>query len=277
MMSFQGCSSGRSFLTFVILFGLLLAGAQGFYGSYPTSFGTSTYPHHRGMHIHSPFSHAGSTWDGYGHDDFYSSSYRRQPCPVYQGMEVSQWARHASDDLAASVALPGVRPSHRQVTLHESGTAIHIRAFRALTARRACLPKDAEISYDGSAEVFDTVLNVPKGWDASRARVRSADGGLQIFVPLTKAAQRIPRHTFAPDSVSHASAPNTFVHKSEEQRTQQSAFLTKEVNFAKQDGWLLKLPSSHGIEVVEEEFPAPVKSGDAAEGFWDNRGEFQYY
>jgi len=37
------------------------------------------------------------------------------------------------------------------------------------------------------------------------------------------------------------------------------------------------LPSSEGIVVVEEEYLYPEKNVDAAEGWTDNRGEFQLY
>lgn len=37
------------------------------------------------------------------------------------------------------------------------------------------------------------------------------------------------------------------------------------------------LPSSDGIEVEDAEFPWPEKDADASEGWFDNRGDFQYY
>jgi len=37
------------------------------------------------------------------------------------------------------------------------------------------------------------------------------------------------------------------------------------------------LPSSEGIEVEDADFPWPEKNDDASEGWFDNRGDFQYY
>jgi len=37
------------------------------------------------------------------------------------------------------------------------------------------------------------------------------------------------------------------------------------------------LPSSDGIEVEDADFPWPEKNADASEGWFDNRGDFQYY
>lgn len=52
---------------------------------------------------------------------------------------------------------------------------------------------------------------------------------------------------------------------------------TQEASLVEQLSSLIDLHGSEGIEVVEEEYPEPVKRSDAAEGYWDNRGEFQQY
>jgi len=132
--------------------------------------------------------HSESSLQGYKHDDFYSGSHARQPCPFYHGIEVSQWTLRDDGALAARVALLGAKANSWQVSLADSGKAIHIRAVRPLPARRACLPRDTQVSRDGSTEIVDTDVSVPAGWDVMRTTVRDAHGLLEITVPPSKAS-----------------------------------------------------------------------------------------
>lgn len=80
-------------------------------------------------------------------------------------------------------------------------------------------------------------------------------------------------------SGSQASKPRKTKHAPE--RDSDAIMRQKyEMRAALRDAWASSLPHSLGLEVVDEEHGhhhAPMKNHDAAEGYWDNRGEFQYY
>lgn len=213
------------------------------------------------------------------------------PCPQYRPLSLSEWAQTPAGHLQLRASLPGVASSHRRVWLGEDGSVLHLRALRPLPARGAsCLPRGTQLSADGRFEVFETTVRVPPQGDASRATLREATSGLLITVPL-RAVQR-PGYVGMPASSLPAAvhvasgkparatysaparaavAPGTAGSTSAEGArapapTPVTTSLTPE-----------ELALAQGVEIVEEEYPWPEKRSDAAEGWWDNRGEFQYY
>ncbi|CAE7228882.1 unnamed protein product [Symbiodinium sp. CCMP2592] len=178
----------------------------------------------------------------------------RPPCPQYKPMELGDWEEAITPSGGAyqlSVKLPGVHPQSRLVELMEAGRGVHISGYRQVPTRgrvRAleCLPDDARLSRDGRYEILEAIVPFPKDADASKASVRHGRQGLEITAPL----RRDPGVRSSRPSVS-----------------------SKRIAAAE----LQMAPRTDGIEITEEEYPYPEKDADAAEGWFDNRNEFQLY
>lgn len=249
---------------------------------------------HGKLEIHVPLIKPAAQMPGHerGTSDSYEAGQRHtqlrqevpQSCPEYQGIEVSDWVMRGKGIWAARVALPGVNSKHHQVSVDESGTGLKIWAARPLPSRQVCLPTDTKVLEDRSAEILETVVSVPADCDASRATVRNVQGGLEILVPMSKPSVEHVGQTGRRDT-SDLRTSNSEAGEQESHYAGLKHFHRagkQEVSYktrtcSARAAWLCELPSSHGIEVIEEDFPHPEKNSDAAEGYWDNRGMFQYY
>jgi len=206
---------------------------------------------------HHPF------FNNYINDD---DNWEMPPCPPYEPMTVqSSWREAVGGSFTLGATLPGVDPSNRRVWLSADGSALHIGAVRALPVRgRECLPREARVSTDGRREIFEAAVLVPKTCDTAGLVVRHARRGLEIIMPKkvykppptrvgtsaegvkTVASTRLMRLAVAPMAV-HQPQPVVLPYPSE------------------------------GVEVVDDDFPEPEKLPDAADGWWDKRGEFHLY
>jgi len=207
---------------------------------------------------------AGWPFDGevyQNYRDAYSNYYEPPPCPPYRAMQISEWRPTADGKLAAHVALPDVRPEDRRVSLDETRAVISVRAARRLSAHgRRCLPRSARLSEDGRFEILDGALALPVAADVSRATVRDVRGGIEVLLPSSWPRRIAPRKLPPLPPVPPAA------HRTATKGPQDQS-----------PAWRLALPPADGVEVVEENFPFPSEDSDAAEGWLDNRGEFQHY
>jgi hypothetical protein len=250
-------------------------------------------------------------------DNYYGRYYNPLSCPTYEPMKASGWFETRGGSFVLRLDLPGVRPAWRLLRLGEDGHTLHVKAGRPLSARgRECLPGGARVSADGASEVFEQSFAIPATGDPTRAKVRDVRGGVEVIVPeapLPRAVQRAtfkspvglhPGHTHATRA---ARLNREFAASLPEERgtTTRTEIASEARSAAAQRGAVfeasdvarssarnapptrpavskfsyppLVLPSSEGLEVVDEEWPEVQKNPDAAEGWWDNRGEFQYY
>jgi len=219
------------------------------------------------------------------------------PCPQYRPLSLSEWSRTIAGHVQLRASLPGVASSHRWVWLSEDKSALHLRALRPLPARGAsCLPQGAQLSADGRFEIFETTVPVPTRGDTSRATLREVANGLQITLPLRAAASpgyaSMPALS-SPQSVYTASgkqaqarqtssaptpaAVTTSVGGDRSARTVAMGAGAPASTLAAASPTPEELALAQDVEIVEKDYPWPEKRADAAEGWWDNRGEFQYY
>jgi len=174
----------------------------------------------------------------------------------------------------ARVSLPGVPAAQQRVWLSDDARTVFVRAMRRVPAAGArCLPRSARLSADGAHEVFDVALPVPMSADASQARLRDVRGGLQIVLPLRAAPSRaVPSHSTQPDIDVQSPVSPTAVPPPSRSGTASATTTPTPVELTPEQRKLIE-----GVEIVEEDFPWPEKRADAVEGWWDNRGTFQYY
>lgn len=208
------------------------------------------------------------------------------PCPEYKTGEASRWRDAGDGSLVAFVALPGVAMGDRQVWLDSDGRTVRVRAARALPAHgRACLPRNAQISRDGRSELLEFSVPVPSAGVASRAVVRDVRGGIALIVPRARAPERAPRlherespQDAKAQEVSSLGSPGLKIEATPVQgpvpEERAAAVKSRQVLAMKS---MVVLPPSDGVEVIEEAWPEPEKQSDAAEGWWDNRGDFHAY
>eukprot|EP00929_Paragymnodinium_shiwhaense_P032050 TRINITY_DN17837_c0_g1_i1.p1 TRINITY_DN17837_c0_g1~~TRINITY_DN17837_c0_g1_i1.p1 ORF type:complete len:320 (-),score=56.32 TRINITY_DN17837_c0_g1_i1:441-1319(-) len=274
----------------------------------PTAVNGQSYygsPRHGGF---GDFFRSSSAFDGRGGSPYYGRrgdvlddyyGYRR--CPPYEEIETSSWQRLADGRASLRVLLPGVEPANRRFSVTEGGEALNVRAARLLPPRgRACLPRGAEVSADGRYEILDKSFRVPEGLDASEATIHNRQNNIvEIRVPAAPLRRRAaappapaPEQRFEgrqQEAPQARTARNTV--EGPRQRAQRAPAPAPRAPRAprgvapaalpRRPSWLpskpANLPSSLDIEVVEEAWPAEPKNQDAAEGWFDNRGEFQYY
>mmetsp|Transcript_98594 Transcript_98594/g.234863 ORF Transcript_98594/g.234863 Transcript_98594/m.234863 type:complete len:259 (-) Transcript_98594:192-968(-) len=202
----------------------------------------------------------------------------RPPCPQYKPMELGDWEEAITPYGGAyqlSVMLPGVHPQNRLVELLEGGRGVHISGYRQVPTRgrvRAleCLPDDARLSRDGRYEILDAKVLFPQDADASQASVRHGRQGLEVTAPLRREPRvRLPPRVPA-EAMQHE-RPQPAVE--ETRRNSKPSVSSRRIATAE----LQMAPRTDGIEITEEEYPYPEKDPDAAEGWFDNRNEFQPY
>merc|ERR1712187_685590 len=208
-----------------------------------------------------------------GVDDYYG--YR---CPEYKPATVSKWRETHDGRFAVKVGLPGVHADNQRVWLGEDGSTLHVRAARSVRdlGGRRCLPRTARLSEDGRAEILELGMSLPSAGEASRTTIRNVQGGVEILVPRLRhakphgAAQNDVRDSIESPSTFQATYRTAQNSPSPRPSRRQSSIARRQIQW-----W--KLPPSDGIEVVDEDWPADEKRQDAAEGWVDNRGEFQHY
>lgn len=185
-------------------------------------------------------------------DGFYRQ-FELPACPQYKPIAVSTWQEVPGSRYSTHVSLPGVRPGDYRVWLSSDGASLHVRAVRALPARGSeCVPGKAHLSQDGRHEILDATVPLPDDADSLQVAVKNAGDVLEVILPKKvsgNADQSMPNSMFASEVLdAQTSSPNPS---------------TMVVN--------------DGIEITDEETPEPEKDADAAEGWWDLRGEFHEY
>merc|ERR1712048_488254 len=162
-------------------------GFGGLYGSGFDSFHPMRDTHHaQGWPYEDPHAYHGAG------DNYFD--YR---CPKYQPLTYSWWRPTHDGRLAVKIGLPGVRYGNQRVWLDDDSSALHVKAARSPSTQggRHCLPRNAKLSADGTAEILD--LNIPlpdEDVDAQRAVVRKVDGGVEVVLPLRpKLVHQSPR------------------------------------------------------------------------------------
>merc|ERR1712048_444541 len=181
--------------------------------------------------------------------------------------------------LATTIRLPGVHHDNRRVWLGDDGSALQVRAARSLSAQggRRCLPRSAKLSADGGAEILDLEIPLPvTAVDATRAVVRNVQGGVEVLVPLLPKSEQASRRSSA-TRVNPTATPGTVPPVQVDSVTTQRRFKATEQTPVIRPKPTWTLPSSEGVEVVEEDWPAEDKLPDAASGWLDNRGDFHEY
>jgi len=180
-------------------------------------------------------------------------------CPPYRAMDVQRsWAKDVDGSHILQATLPGVDAKNRHVRLNGDGSLLEFIAARALPAAgRVCLPRDAHVSTDGRYEILKTAVGIPSGGDINRMSMRHTSDGVEIKLPALVVAP--PK---ASTNVRGAAPKRSVKHTAVDTPTEAVAPLPY---------------PSHGVEVVEEQYHWPEKLPDAAEGFYDNRGDFHYY
>merc|ERR1712048_1245483 len=194
-------------------------------------------------------------------------------------MGVSKWQEIEDGRVAVKIGLPGVHSDNQRVWLGEDGSTVHVRAARSLSAQggRRCLPRNARLSQDGRSEILELGMPLPSvGVDASRTTIRNIRGGVELIVPKLRPSKP-PSTAQTSARGSMATSPSTpQVTKQAQGVTKQSPPLRQSMLVQRPVQWW-RLPPSDGVEVVDEDWPAEEKRADAAEGWMDNRGEFQAY
>jgi len=130
--------------------------------------------------------------------------------------------------------------------------------------------------------------------------LRDVSNGLQITMPLHAAANAGHTGVMAPSSSqsvkAHSRRQPQSTYKTSTPTQAELAGLAAGFGSATSDATKRATPAlapalavapavptpeelalGQGVEIVEEDYPWPEKRADAAEGWWDNRGEFQYY
>merc|ERR1712176_179580 len=153
------------------------------------------------------------------------------------------------------------------------------RAARSLSAQggRRCLPRNARLSQDGRSEILELGMPLPSvGVDASRTTIRNIRGGIELIVPKVRPSK--PPAT-APTGArgSMATPPSVPQATRQTQGVPKRSPPLRQNMLAQRPVQWWRLPPSDGVEVVDEDWPAEEKRADAAEGWMDNRGEFQAY
>lgn len=226
-------------------------------------------------------------WGGSAFDNSFGFSDRGlPPCPQYEPMRISNWETMPTGHFLLRGTLPGVRSNGRRVWLDQSGTTLHIQAARRVPARgRRCLPPNARISSDGRHEVYETSVALPRAADAAGGTIQQTSNGIEVLLPLRPEAKQ---HQPVMPHVEHETRMNPA------QKPMHGEKQLRSVNSVAQDPskthaippQLRESPTRtpkaphkipEGVEVNDVEPEEPAKNPNASEGWWDNRGEFQYY
>jgi len=223
----------------------------------------------------------GSTFD----DSFGFFNQDLPPCPEYQPMWASKWEKIPSGHFLLRGTLPGVQSNTRRVWLDPSGTTLHIQAARPVPARgRRCLPSSARISSDGRFEVYAASVALPRTANAAGGTIQQIPNGIEVLLPVIPTAISGAKHrSSAMANVAHNARlnPAREVRRWEKQlRSPSVGTVTEESSKTRVS--LTPMPKSlpeipEGVEVFDIEPEELLKDPDAANGWYDNRGEFQEY
>lgn len=232
------------------------------------------FPRHRFGGFHDELGFGGSSLSRQD-DAHHPYAYQRPVCPQYKPMQISEWqlVRSANGDRhKIQVVLPQVRAQDRRTQLSSDGRYLEILGLRPVPARgrfRApeCLPQDAQVSRDGQYEILEASVPLPHGADVGRATVRQyGTQGVEVLVP----SRPVRAQTEQPAATKPFTRA-TAISAEHANRLRRPAVPTLPARPK------VVLPSSHGVVVVDEDFPYPEKESDASSGWMDNRGEFQSY
>merc|ERR1711904_131038 len=206
----------------------------------------------------------------------------------YQPMRVFDWEKLPTGDFLLRSALPGVRSNARHVWLDRSGSALHIKAARPVPpSGRRCLPSNARVSSDGRFEVYETSVALPRDANAAGGTVKQTSYGIDVLLPrLPSARSPSPKRTSVlqeshakptEKNIKNGHAPQeaSKSHTTPGQLRAPQEPGTMHANLASMPKVLPEIPE--GVEVIDMEPEEPLKKPDAAEGWYDNRGDFQLY
>eukprot|EP00746_Dinoflagellata_sp_MGD_P008771 gnl/MRDRNA2_/MRDRNA2_117611_c0_seq1.p1 gnl/MRDRNA2_/MRDRNA2_117611_c0~~gnl/MRDRNA2_/MRDRNA2_117611_c0_seq1.p1 ORF type:complete len:266 (+),score=40.79 gnl/MRDRNA2_/MRDRNA2_117611_c0_seq1:88-798(+) len=210
-------------------------------------------------------------WSSPSRDNFGFFNQGLQPCPAYKSMKLSNWEKMPTGDFVLRGAMPGVRSNARRVWLDESGGTLHIKALRPVPVQgRRCLPSLARISSDGRYEIFEASVALPSHADATGGTIKQTSYGFEILLP------RLP--TGKPRS-SEIHAQQTRTNPTLSQKASHAQGQLRQPSVGERTAAMPKVPLEipEGVEVIDVEPEEPMKNPDAAEGWYDNRGEFQLY
>jgi hypothetical protein len=278
-------------------------GFDGFYGSglggLPSRY-DSRYHNKYGDFYPGSYHGRHSQYDGeYGHDDYYDHF---QPCPRYRPMQVSNWQMSSRDQLLLEVSVPDVHHQNVDAWLSRDASSIHVKGLRALPPQGPrCLPSSTKLSKTGHYEILEMSISVPNNADIGRATVQKLRGGLKISMPrqVQLGQPEIQKVSMPADGNSiHSQKPK--LDATQSRSVMQNSRKARITGMSRGDMTTdphieatrsravhnpaptvmhpkVVLPPSTGIEVEDAEFPWPEERPDAAAGWIDNRGEFQFY
>jgi len=216
----------------------------------------------------------------------YGSRYNElPPCPRYSPVASSGWQETADGRLAVQILLPGVRQGDRRAWLSADGGEVRVRGVRALPARgRACLPHGARVAADGRHEVLEMAISLPEDSDTASATVRDIGDSLVILIP-----RRVPKRARDPYEEMAGSGDPEEAADAARAPTVRSppGQLGEGMEWARQKSSVSATAAEtgpalpRGVEIVDgwedEDVMEPEVECEGAEGWWDNRGEFNFY
>jgi hypothetical protein len=182
----------------------------------------------------------------------------KAPCPQYEPVRVSDWKSQPGRKLTLDIELPKVEKRNLRTWLDADKSMIRVEGRRSLQFRdRECLPKDASVTQDGRYEILNVEVPVPSEGMTQKWSARHVQGGLRLSVPL---------------NVQHQSSSQNTPHHS----ASQSQPSTKAAVEMDQPNHPTAQPFG-GVEVEDVPYEWPEKETDAAEGYFDARGDFYEY
>jgi hypothetical protein len=169
---------------------------------------------------------------------------------------VPDWSLYSGGRLAVEINLPRVEPKTLRAWYDADKSFIRIAGLRGISRReRECLPDHASVTADGLHEILEAEVLVPKEgviekWSAERLRE-----GVRLSLPLRVQPQPSPKITHRPVSDSEP------------------------VQNAKKRDNVGQPQTQSFSDIVVEDLPYdwPEKKTDAAEGYFDPRGDFYEY
>lgn len=175
-----------------------------------------------------------------------------------------------------TVEMPDVHQQHRKVWMEATGEGhvLHFEALRALPQGGVrCLPRGAQLTRDGRAEVLRTSVPVPEELLSETAHLRHTRSGVAVTMQSRGRSQARGAWQPSKPAARYAPGPTPDGQASKSQVSARSTATLRGV----------ARPARHaryvadGVEVVEEPPRWPEKLEDAVSGWWDNRGDFHEY
>jgi hypothetical protein len=182
----------------------------------------------------------------------------KAPCPQYEPVRMSDWKSQSGRKLTLDVELPKVEKQTLRTWLDADKSMIRIQGLRSLQTRdRECLPEDASITRDGRSEILEVSIPVPNEGMMQKWSAQHVQGGLRFSVPLKvqqqSSSQNVPHHS------TSQSQPSTHAAMKMDQPKHPTA------------------QPFDGVQVEDVPYEWPEKETDAAEGYFDARGDFYEY